>query len=732
LLASAIYFFPNLASISLGQHHKCTARSLCIDRSTSHVKMTVSALDGASKYLNNLLLARGFLQDGRAIDFAQLAGDDGSETKNTTIDRNATTARIVNLVHDLVLRRDRDAEQREALASNIRSLRAEESQRVLDFQRQQDKNIQLKHELSTSEAHQRALRASVKRAQVETKELREQMLKLKSTLDQVRAKYISDIRKRDVELEKLKTHLSGLSRGKKESAAGGMKINTINIKQNATSGSGRNSQNNNESQWTLDNETNDFLAAVVNETSSENVALRKIVGDSMRYLRTLTGLDDQHQGAQKTITDMDNAIGIPGQYRERSNDKCSPTSRSESLIPVQSLASSMSEVLSHCHTILRDPSFVPIEEVQARDEEIAKLRIGWEKMADRWKEAVTMMSQWKQKMLNDQEPSYVSNTETQDHFDAEALSGIAAFGRSLATRPDGRPVLDPIEEEELTSMLMEHHTRVANQSAVFEDVEAKHNRTMQDDSLAEPDETGTPRQTPIHIHVDEEAEESGLDLSEQAPLKTIASPARRGIKIQKPADPVGEPRNPLSNTNANPKKRKSSTTSSSPHKRQSLSPAADPPSTRSRASRKHISTVDSSMDLSTDKTDPLQLDTLTPDISGDEQDPFAPEPKESTTLQSQCMTVAQKLAAVEAEATEATEVIRRRQATTYSKDDRRAKDRATKSSRSATKEPGKAEKTKVVAGRDSDKHNGRERVKKARDRRRSTLTRAELGSLMSR
>lgn len=138
------------------------------------------------------------------------------------------------------------------------------------------------------------------------------------------------------------------------------------------------------------------------------------------------------------------------------------------------------------------------------------------------------------------------------------------------------------------------------------------------------------------------------------------------------------------------------------------------------------------MDLSTDTTDPLQLDTLTPDISGDEQDPFAPETKESATLQSQRMTVAQKLAAVEAEATEATEVIRRRQATTYSKDDRRAKDRATNSSRSATKEPGKAEKAKVVAGRDGDKHNGRERVKKARDRRRSTLTRAELGSLMSR
>ena len=693
--------------------------------------MATSALDGASKYLNNLLLARGFLQDGRAIDFAQLACD-GSETKTNAVDCNATTARIVNLVHDLVLRRDRDAEQREALASNIRSLRAEESQRVLDFQRQQDKNVRLKTELSTSEAQQRTLSANIKRAQAETKELREQMLKMKSTLDQVRAKCISDIRKRDVELEKLKTHLNGLNRGKKESAAGGMKINTINIRQKPSSRNGRNSQDNNESQWTLENETNDFLAAVVNETSTENVALRKIVGDSMRYLRTLTGLEDQQHGAQKSIADIDNAIGIPGQYRDRSNDKCSSASQSESLIPVQSLASSMSEVLSHCHTILHDPSFVPIEEVQARDEEIAKLRVGWEKMADRWKEAVTMMSQWKQKMLNDQDHSYISNVEVQDNFVAEGLSRIPAFGRSVAMRPDGHPVLDPIEEEELTSMLMEHHSRIANQSTILDESEVKQSQIMQDQSLAESDETGTPRQTPIHFHVDEEAEESDLDLSEQAPLKTIASPARRGIKLEKPTSSANEHRLPLSNTNANPKKRKPATTSSSPRKRLSISPAADPASTKSRTSRKPASTVDSSMNLSPDTTDPLQLDTLTSDISGDEDDPFAPATKDSTTLQSHRMTVAQKLAAVEAEATEATEVIRRRQATTYSKDDRRAKDRASKSSKSAVKETKSVNGVKEIAGasRGGEKQSGKERVKKARDRRRSTLTPAELGSLI--
>jgi hypothetical protein len=55
-------------------------------------------LQAASTYINNVLLARGLLKSGRAIDFAQPENDEGG------ID--GTMARIINLVNDLVLRRD--------------------------------------------------------------------------------------------------------------------------------------------------------------------------------------------------------------------------------------------------------------------------------------------------------------------------------------------------------------------------------------------------------------------------------------------------------------------------------------------------------------------------------------------------------------------------------------------------------------------------------------------------
>jgi len=55
-------------------------------------------LKAASSYLNNLLLARGLLRNGKPIEFARPhKGEGGTE---------ATMAEIINLVHDMVLRKD--------------------------------------------------------------------------------------------------------------------------------------------------------------------------------------------------------------------------------------------------------------------------------------------------------------------------------------------------------------------------------------------------------------------------------------------------------------------------------------------------------------------------------------------------------------------------------------------------------------------------------------------------
>jgi predicted nuclease with TOPRIM domain len=460
--------------------------------------MDSHSLESASTYLNNLLLARGLLRNGKSIDFARSdTASRGSES---------SSAKIINLVHDMVLRRDREAEQRENIATNFRILRAEESQRVLDVQRLQSKNDELTRSMSMMEAQERALKASVRRAEAQVRELKEQMLKMKSTLDQVRAKCISDVRKRDVELEKLKAHLTGLQRGKRD--ASGMKVNTLNP-QPAMLGARemRGGQDVNSADWSIENETNDFLAALVNETSSENVSLRNIVGDAMAELKHVTGLD---QEPEPTVHgDVEDGIGIPGQYRKsRQKDQ---STQQEVLIPCDKLAREMDAVLEHCRTILKDPSFVSIEEVQIRDDEIIKLRQGWEKMASKWKEAVVMMDTWRRRML--------------DGGDSVNLDELSHMGltKSMAVLPNGEAVIG--KNEDLST-------------AMFDDVDEDVPVTGEDAATgiglfdAGPADEVSSRDT---------EEESELEIPPGPSSKRLAtSPARRGLKLPRPTAALTE------------------------------------------------------------------------------------------------------------------------------------------------------------------------------------------------
>lgn len=60
--------------------------------------MDAHNLKTASAYINNLLLARGLLRDGKAIEFAHPSRGEGGKEQ--------TMAHIINLVHDLILKRD--------------------------------------------------------------------------------------------------------------------------------------------------------------------------------------------------------------------------------------------------------------------------------------------------------------------------------------------------------------------------------------------------------------------------------------------------------------------------------------------------------------------------------------------------------------------------------------------------------------------------------------------------
>ncbi|KAI9706040.1 MAG: hypothetical protein M1836_005446 [Candelina mexicana] len=352
----------------------------------------------ASDYINNLLLARGLLRNGTKISFAPTPKS--SKSSKTSETSEASIAQIINLVHDLILRHDASASQRETLSSNIRSMRVTESENTARIETLQAEVVSLTRQLAIAQGRERAAYTSVRKAEAAAKSLRDEMARLKTVLGQVRTSCANDIRKRDVQISKLKGQLTTQQRGARQP----LSASTITItpgvmvgSQSGSLGAGGSARASNRGaeavslespDYSLRQETTEFLTSLSQSLSDENDSLIALVRESLATLRTMQGLPAH---GRKELTN--------GSYAESISSWEVPLDTLTQAVPsYETLATEMHHVLGHLRTLLTNPSFVPIEEVEAREDEIVRLREGWEKMEGRWREAVGLMDGWRKRM----------------------------------------------------------------------------------------------------------------------------------------------------------------------------------------------------------------------------------------------------------------------------------------------------------------------------------------------
>ncbi|KAL8873476.1 MAG: hypothetical protein Q9174_001068 [Haloplaca sp. 1 TL-2023] len=339
--------------------------------------MESSNLVTASTYINNLLLSRGLLRNGKPIDFAT--------PEKATGGVDATMTKVMNLVHDLILRRDREVDTLGNLSQTLQNLRATSAQQTQSIARLETRNADLDRQVALYNAQDQSARRAVKQAEAQTKALRDEMVKLKGTVSHIRQQCANDVRRRDQELARLKRHLEG--RRGRDGNGGQIGVTVITPGISKPPPGARNVGNHadlDSSQYNLRQETTEFLTQLSQGLSDENDALISLVRGTLSSLRHLQGLPPDpllHSNVPSDTDRTDFSTIIPA----------APPSFS-------ALAASTEEVMDNLHTLLTNPSFVPLEEVQMRDEEIIKLRGGWMKMEERWKDAVALMGGWRQRM----------------------------------------------------------------------------------------------------------------------------------------------------------------------------------------------------------------------------------------------------------------------------------------------------------------------------------------------
>lgn len=216
--------------------------------------------------------------------------------------------------------------------------------------------------------------------------MKEEMARLKGTVAQIRSQCANDIRRRDGEIQKLKRHLEG-RRGRD---GNGGQVGIVVVRPGVNSAQQGSKLLENEvdlgsPEYSLKQETTEFLTQLSQGLSDENDALIGLVRSTLATLRSLQGLPKDSAPGLDRLEDAGGgysnlALTAPPSYED--------------------LAADTDDVLEHLSGLLTNPSFVPLEEVEIREDEIIRLRAGWEKMEARWKEAVALMDGWRKRMVN--------------------------------------------------------------------------------------------------------------------------------------------------------------------------------------------------------------------------------------------------------------------------------------------------------------------------------------------
>ncbi|KAG6273384.1 hypothetical protein E4U48_002874 [Claviceps purpurea] len=369
----------------------------------------------ASLYINNQLLSRGLLRDGDTIDFAGTWLRDEEDA--------AVSGRIISLLNDLILRRDRDAEQRESLSMSMRSLRAENLKLTDDLARLHEKHTDARRKADLATAAESTFKTQLKSAEAHARALKEDAARMKSLVAQTRSSCTMEIRRRDRQIDTLKKQLgeAGRSRGTRANPAittitvtGEVGSHEWNPTTTSLNGSNNTSESSADADPTLRFMENETILGLARRLTEENDNVTGLIQDTMEQLRDMSGWaadtkSDEHVRKQPLLEDM---------------------------------VAELDAVMDHMRVILTNPSFVPIEEVVAREEEINRLKAGWVKMENRWKEAVHLMDGWRKRMAVSGKP--VCDEELQMGI---RLSPIRVQDMNEGSRPSEDHGLSVVKEE---------------------------------------------------------------------------------------------------------------------------------------------------------------------------------------------------------------------------------------------------------------------------------------------
>ncbi len=399
----------------------------------------------------------------------------------------------------------------------MRSLRAENIKHLNDISKLEEKTADAQRKLEIATAAENSAKTQLKSAESTMRGLKEQLVRTKALVAQTRTSCATEVRRRDRQIDTLKKQLgeAGRARGARANPA----ITTITITGSVdeeppspTKTGGMMTD-----EYSLRGESTVSLAKLSQNLSEENEAVLALMSQAMAQLREMSGWEeDRPENTQK--------------HQQQS---------------LEDMSTELESVMEHMSHILNNPSFVPIEEVVVREEEINRLKEGWVKMETRWKDAMLLIDGWRKRMAAGGSPIREDELKLGFRLGSVRLTGTTGGigDSSLAPLPEE----GSDDEEHAQHGDEDIYGRSDNEPEDYDDQapydleEEAYDKAMAEDAFedAQPDEA---QQESQHLQEDLDAvQEEPLEEALETPVQEAEARETAVDEISRESTPLPEP-----------------------------------------------------------------------------------------------------------------------------------------------------------------------------------------------
>lgn len=387
----------------------------------------------AASYVNNVLVSKGYIRDDERLELGQQEGDEERDT------------RTINVIYALLKTIEDDSKASEANAQLVNDFKRQHEEENTRHERLKAKCSALEKQVASLERDGSNLKSSADGFHRAAEQQKEQSVRLKSLIKQIRQQFANELRRRDVQIAKLKERLQDTSRRTKTLTG---VSGTLSKSYNSYSTTALNRH---------DSES-EASAAISSELSAMNNAL---VAENNALLVMLHQIRD----SISSVTD-ENQSAIISERTASYNEQ--PSDASEVLIrcqTTQELNEEVSDCIQYITQALHSPNYVSVTELKEKESEIERLKDQLLDANTNWQKALSTMEQWKKyrenrstinqpRMLRDSsshlQPSK-SHTNLESKASSTASSGTPSSKEAASPKPKVSPQKIPKPRQSKTT-----------------------------------------------------------------------------------------------------------------------------------------------------------------------------------------------------------------------------------------------------------------------------------------